>query len=107
MFSSHVKLGTMTWGDLFRLKKYYRMYSKWGDRNGVRMYLVFPNLLIEDDYKEFESIFFLKEKNIVQEMFLSFYENKELDQINYELPIDFLSFVRYFTYDILTKQINK
>jgi hypothetical protein len=40
-------------------------------------------------------------------MFLSFYENKELDQINYELPIDFLSFVRYFTYDILTKQINR
>jgi hypothetical protein len=39
----------MVWGDLFRLVKYYRMFSKWGDRNGVRAYMVFPNLLNEED----------------------------------------------------------
>lgn len=49
MFSSHVYLGRMTWGDLFRLTKYYRIFSQWGDKKGVRMYLVFPNLISNED----------------------------------------------------------
>ena len=49
MFSSHIYLGNMVWGDLFRLIKYYRLFSKWGDIDGVRAYMVFPNLLTEED----------------------------------------------------------
>lgn len=29
MYSSHVYDGTMTWGDVFRLFKYYRRFSGW------------------------------------------------------------------------------
>jgi len=61
MFSSHVTLGTMTWGDLYRLMKYYRMYSKWADRDGVRMYLVFPNLLLDKDFYHMDGLFFYQE----------------------------------------------
>ena len=103
MFSSHVYLGTMTWGDLYRLTKYYRMFSQWGDKKGPRMYLVFPNLISEDDLRQYEGVFFLKEKNIVQEIIISFRENKEVDRVTYELPIDFLCFTRYFSFEIMAQ----
>jgi hypothetical protein len=35
-------------------------------------------------------------------MIISFQEAKEVDRVTYELPIDFLLFVRYFSYDILS-----
>jgi hypothetical protein len=43
----------------------------------------------------------LKEKDIIEEMVISFRENKEVDRVSYELPIDFLCFVRYFAFEIL------
>ena len=67
------------------------------------MYLVFPNLLSDQDRQEFDCVFYKKEKDIIQNMIISFTEAKAVDRITYELPIDFLTFVRYFAYDGLTQ----
>jgi len=40
-------------------------------------------------------------------MIISFQEAKAVDRVTYELPIDFLCFVRYFSYDILAQQVAR
>ena len=47
MYSSHVYLATTTWGDLFRLYKYFNFFQEWDDRRGSRLFLVYPAQLTE------------------------------------------------------------
>ena len=42
MYSSHVYLATCTWGDLYRLWKYFHLFQEWDDRRGSRLFLVYP-----------------------------------------------------------------
>jgi len=47
MYSSHVYLAQSTWGDVYRLFKYFRLFQEWDDRKGSRLFLVYPNQLSE------------------------------------------------------------
>lgn len=47
MYSSHVYLAQSTWGDVYRLFKYFRLFQDWDDRKGSRLFLVYPNQLSE------------------------------------------------------------
>jgi len=49
MFASHVYLATQTWGDLYRLFKYFRLFQEWDDRRGSRLFLVYPSQFTELD----------------------------------------------------------
>jgi len=40
-------------------------------------------------------------------MVISFRERQEVDRVSYDLPIDYLHFVRYFAYDQLCQVISK
>ena len=42
MYSSHVYLATSTWGDVYRLFKYFHLFQEWDDRRGSRLFLVYP-----------------------------------------------------------------
>lgn len=45
MYNNQVYDDTMTWGDLFRLFKYYRKFAKWDAEDGNRKLRVYPNRL--------------------------------------------------------------
>lgn len=66
MYASHVYLATTTWGDVYRIFKYYRMFSTWDDSKGSRLFLIYPNQLDEIELVQYEGTFYAKEKDIVQ-----------------------------------------
>jgi len=43
-------------------------------------------------------MFFLEEKDIIRRMCDQYKQVQKLDRITYDLPIDYLSFVRYFAW---------
>jgi len=90
MYSSHVYTAQTTWGDAYRLHKYLRLFMDWDDRKGSRLFLVYPNQLTELDLQHYEGVYFVKEKDIITNMVISFRENKEVDRVTYDLPIDYL-----------------
>jgi len=48
MYQNHVYNETMTWGDLYRLYKYYRRFAAWDSKSGSRTMRVYPALLEKD-----------------------------------------------------------
>jgi len=46
--------------------------------------------LTELDLQHYEGVFYVKEKDIISNMVISFRENKEIDRVSYDLPIDYL-----------------
>lgn len=48
MYNNQVYDDTMTWGDLFRLFKYYRKFAKWDAEDGNRKLRVYPNRLTKN-----------------------------------------------------------
>lgn len=48
MYNNQVYDDTMTWGDLFRLFKYYRKFAKWDAEDGNRKLRVYPAKLKKD-----------------------------------------------------------
>jgi len=107
MYSSHVYLATTTWGDLFRLYKYFNFFQEWDDRRGSRLFLVYPAQLTETDLQQFVGSFYVKEKDIITNIVISFRDNGEVDRVSYDLPMDYLTFVRYFAYDGLVQVLSK
>ena len=43
MYANHVYDSTMTWGDVYRLYKYYMKFSEWDGQQGTRTLRVYPN----------------------------------------------------------------
>lgn len=107
MYASHVYLATTTWGDVYRIFKYFRLFQEWDDRRGSRLFLVYPNQFTELDLQHYEGTFYAKEKDIVNNMVISFRENKESDRVTYDLPIDFLTFARYFAFQGLVQVLGR
>jgi hypothetical protein len=48
MYQNHVYDSKMTWGDLYRLFKYYIRFATWDGEIGTRSYRVFPNQLTKE-----------------------------------------------------------
>ena len=48
MYATHVYDFTMTWGDLFRLFKYFQRFADWDKAQGARTLRVYPNQLTKD-----------------------------------------------------------
>lgn len=46
-YASHVYSATTTWGDVYRMHKYYRLFSSWDGGKGGRLYMIYPNQLSE------------------------------------------------------------
>jgi len=107
MYSSHVYLAQPTWGDINRLFKYFRLFQEWDDSKGSRLFLIYPSQLSESDLMHYTGVFYAKEKDIIQNMVISFREHKEVDRVTYDLPIDFLCFTRYFAYHGLVQVLAK
>ena len=42
MYANHVYDSTMTWGDVYRLYKYYMKFSEWDGQQGTRTLRVYP-----------------------------------------------------------------
>ena len=51
--------------------------------------------------------FYVKEKDIITNIVISFRDNGEVDRVSYDLPMDYLTFVRYFAYDGLVQVLSK
>lgn len=45
MFRNHPYDEVMTWGDVFRLFKYWRRFQAWDAKKGTRLYKIYPNEL--------------------------------------------------------------
>lgn len=58
-YKNHVYDETMTWGDVFRLHKYFRRFMEWDTKFGTRIFRVYPEKLTKEDIAEAETILFL------------------------------------------------
>lgn len=104
-FSNHVYDSTQTFGDVYRLFKYFFRFQEWDKERGRRLFKIFPCELTPEQLGESNGMFFKKEKNIIKQMVNSFEHSKRVDRVTTHLALDFLQFVRYFTWKNMTAKV--
>jgi hypothetical protein len=66
MFSNHVYDGTMTWGDLYRVFKYWFQFQNWDAARATRVFRVAIGGLSTSQMSELSIMMCKKEKDILK-----------------------------------------
>lgn len=93
MFANHVYNGNLTYGDLFRMLKYCKLFGSWDTASHTRNYVIAPNKLTNLD--TFGLGISQREKEYIIKMKDMYTYAKRIDHVTYDLPIDFMGYCRF------------